>query len=127
MISDSAVMNSQQTSSAVSPSEGHNPPRLSEGSAGVSSRVLRGSAGLRGIFRGFLGVVTVCLWPSGTVGLPADNSLRFVNIVVQIAVRLFKVKSLPDTCNGVLASFPPCKALACDSLSRARKIQKQFM
>ena len=38
---------------------------LSEGSAGVSPRVLRGS---RGILRGFPGVVTLCLRPSGTVG-----------------------------------------------------------
>ena len=45
---------------------------LSEGSAGVSQRAprglsegsagsLRGSAGVRGIFRGFSGVVTLCL------------------------------------------------------------------
>ena len=38
---------------------------LSEGFAGVSPRVLRGSlrgsAGVRGIFRGFRGVVTLCL------------------------------------------------------------------
>ena len=45
---------------------------LSEGSAGVSPRALRGlsegsagtlrgSAGVRGIFRGFSGVVTLCL------------------------------------------------------------------
>ena len=75
-------------------SEGHNPPRgsprnlplrglcggLSEGSAGVSQRALRGlcgvsprvlrgsAAGVREIFRGSSGVVTLCLWPWGTVG-----------------------------------------------------------
>ena len=41
---------------------------LSEGSGGVSPRVLRGSAGVCGIFQGFSGAVTLCLWPSGTVG-----------------------------------------------------------
>ena len=52
---------------------------LSEGSAGASQKALRGlsegsagslrgSAGVRGIFGGFSGVVTLCLWPSGTVG-----------------------------------------------------------
>ena len=44
---------------------------LSEGSAGVSRRVLQGSAGfcgVRGIFRGFSGAVTLSLWPSRTVG-----------------------------------------------------------
>ena len=34
---------------------------LSEGSAGVSQRALRGSAGIHGVFRGFSGVVTLCL------------------------------------------------------------------
>ena len=34
---------------------------FSEGSAGVSPRALWGSAGVRGIFRGFSGVVTLCL------------------------------------------------------------------
>ena len=50
---------------------------LSEGSAGVCQRALRGSLrgscgalrGVRGIFRGLSGVVTLCLWPSGTVGI----------------------------------------------------------
>ena len=52
---------------------------LSEGSAEVFQRALRGlsegflgslrgSAGVRGIFRGFSGVVTLCLWPSGSFG-----------------------------------------------------------
>ena len=66
---------------------------LSEGSAGVFERALRGlsdgsagslrsSAGVRGIFRGFSGVVTLCLWPSGAVGEngtldPSSLDLRF--------------------------------------------------
>ena len=40
---------------------------LSKGSAGLCG-VLRGSW-ILGIFRGFSGVVTLCLWPSGTVGI----------------------------------------------------------
>ena len=47
---------------------------LSKGSAGSLRRALLGSAGVRGIFRGFSGVVTLCLRPLGTVG-PNDNFL----------------------------------------------------
>ena len=86
--------------SGGSPSEGHKAPRgslrkfashralrgslrglcggLSEGSAGVSPRVLRGSAGF--FPQGFSGVVTLCFWPSGTVGQSTQMSARsFVN------------------------------------------------
>ena len=54
--------------------------RALRGLSGVSPRVLRGSAGVRGIFQGFSGVVTLCLWPSGTVGLPAHRGAFYLQL-----------------------------------------------
>ena len=50
---------------------------LSEGSAGVSPRALRGSAGFCGIFWGFSGVVILCLWPSRAVGVGGQRGLSW--------------------------------------------------
>ena len=81
---------------------------LSEGSAGVSQRALRGSlrgfcralrgsAGVHGIFRGFPGVVTLCFWPSGAVGrkpFHSDLTLSILKLVSKHSCLKVSIRSL---------------------------------
>ena len=80
---------------------------LSEGSAGVSQRALRGlsegsagslrgSAGVRGIFRGFRGLATLCLWPSGAVTyLDGGNSANFRGLKNTLFEGISEPRKLP--------------------------------